>query len=231
MSRLNRRQKRCMSAMETVLKSLRKKKFEAGIMASMEERFSSPSTILESSFHTLLSEGFSESEAQLFSLIPGLTRYTLREQFGAHPRIDRLSIAGEYLKTLYVGVSIEQFNVLHLDASGRLIQCKMLQRGSVDETPFYLDHLLQDVIHSGASAIVLSHNHPGGTLRPSSADIQCTLSAIGALYPLDVLLLDHIIIADDRAVSLRDNASVPVHLWNGQDPDNALLRNWLDVDS
>lgn len=231
MSRLNRRQKQCMNAIESTLKILRKKNYEAGFMTSVEDHLSSPSAILESSFHTLQDEGFSESEAQLFSLIPSLTRYTLREQFSLHPRIDKLSIAGEYLKTLFVGVSIEQFYILHLDASGRLIQCKMLQRGNVDETPFYLDHLLHDVIDSGASAVVISHNHPGGTLRPSNADIHCTLTAISALFPLGILLLDHIIIADDQAVSLRDNAFVPVQVWNGQDPGNPLLRNWLDIDS
>lgn len=229
MKDFNRRQKRCISAIQAVLMQLRKKESPNEIMDSLKMRFVSPSGIIESSVHTLMREGLTEPEAQLLRLIPDLTRHSMRAKFGEHPKIDRLSIAGEYLKTLYIGVPIEQFNVLYLDSGGRLIQCKMLQKGNVDETPFYLEHLLQDVIFSGASAIVLSHNHPGGTLRPSQADIRCTLNTILALLPLNVILLDHIIIADDQAVSLRDNAFISVPLWIDQDPGSALLRNWLDT--
>ena len=229
MKDFNRRQKRCVKAIETVLTQLRKKESPTETMDSLAMHFASPSAILESGAHTLMQEGLNEAEAQLFQLIPDLTRHSMRAKFGDYPKIDRLSVAREYLKTLYIGVPIEQFNVLYLDSGGRLIQCKMLQKGNVDETPFYLEHLLQDVIFSGASAIVLSHNHPGGTLRPSQADIRCTLNAIIALVSLNVLLLDHIIIADDQAVSLRDTAHIAVPIWNNQDPSSALLRNWLDV--
>lgn len=229
MTPLNRRQKRCMTAIEGVMKHLRRKENPKEISAALQRRFASPSGALESSVYALTAEGLNESEAQLLKLIPDLTRYTMRERFGDHPRLDKLSIAGEYLKTLYVGVPIEQFNVLYLDDSGRLIQCKTLQKGNVDETPFYLEHLLQDVIFTGADAIVLSHNHPGGTLKASRADTQCTANAIAALAPIGVLLLDHIIVADDLAVSLRGNGFIDHHIWNAQDSSSALLQHWVDV--
>lgn len=229
MNEFNLRQKRCLNAIESVLTQLRKKESPTEAMNSLKMHFCSPSAILESSVHTLTQTGLTEAEAQLFQLIPDLTRHSKRAKFGDRPKLDKLSIAGEYLKTLYIGIPIEQFHVLYLDANGRLIQCKMLQKGNVDETPFYLEHLLQDVIFSGASAIVLSHNHPGGTLRPSKADIRCTLNTIIALVSLNVLLLDHIIIADDQAISLRDTGYVSISIWDNQDPSSALLRNWLDV--
>lgn len=229
MTTSDRRQKRCIGAIESVIKQLRRKDDHRALTAALQHRFISPSGILESSIYTLTSEGLTETEAQLFKLIPDLTRYTMREQFGKHPVIDKLSIAGQYLRTLYVGIPIEQFNVLYLDDAGRLIECRMLQKGNVEETPFYLEHLLQDVIFTRARAIVLSHNHPGGTLRPSRADVHCTQNAIIALLPLNVMLLDHIIIADDQAVSLRDNGFVDVHIWNAQNPSSALLRDWIDM--
>ena len=219
-----------MRAIEDVLAQTRKKESPAEALSNLKDHFLTPSGILESSAYMLNKEGLTEVEAQLLSLIPDLTRYTMREKFGAHPKINRLSVAGEYLKTLYIGVPIEQFNVLYLDANGRLIQHRLLQQGSADETPFYIAHLLQDVVVTGASAIVLSHNHPGGTLRPSKADVNSTLSAIGALLSMGVLLLDHIIVADGTPVSMRGYNVVDARYWLGQDPSSALLRNWLDIE-
>lgn len=229
MKALNRRQKRCMTAIEGVMKHLHRKENPKEISAVLRRRFVSPSAALESSVYALIAEGLSESDAQFLSLIPNLTRYTMREQFGDHPRLDKLSCAGEYLKTLYIGVPIEQFNVLYLDDSGRLIECKNLQDGNAEETPFYLEHLLQDVISTGADAIVLSHNHPGGTLRPSNADVNCTAQAITALASIGVMLLDHVVIAGDQAISLRGNGFINRYIWDCQNPSSALLRNWVDV--
>lgn len=223
------RRKRCHTALESALKQLRKKNYSDDLLADLENRFLSSSGILESSAYMLAEAGLSESEAQLLDLIPDLSRLVMREYFGSFPRLNCASLAGDYLKTLYIGVPIEQFYSLCMDDSGKLIQCTLLQTGNVDETPFYLEALLQAVITSGASAVVLSHNHPGGTARPSKADISCTLTAINALYSIGVTLLDHIIIADDHAVSLRGGSYISASAWIDQDPSGALLRRWLDT--
>ena len=99
----------------------------------------------------------------------------------------------------------------------------------MDETPFYLAHVLQSITATDASAIVLSHNHPGGSLRPSQADILCTVEALRALQPLDVMMLDHIIIGNGQAISLRNTGFIAASIWADQAPSSALLRNWIDV--
>lgn len=223
------RRNRCLAAIEGALKQLRKKNYSDDLLVRLENRFLSGSGILESSAYMLATEDLSETEAQLLDLIPDLSRLVMREQYGTFPRLNNLASAGDYLKTLYIGVPIEQFYALCLDDSGKLIRCALLQTGNVDETPFYLDTLLQAVIVSGAKAVVLSHNHPGGTTRPSKADISCTITAIHALYSIGLSLLDHIIIADDHAVSLRGGGYLNANLWLDQDPTSALMRRWLDV--
>ena len=222
------RQKRCLNAIENALKQLRKKDYSDELMDGLRSRFLSGSCILESSAYMLAAADLTEAEAQLLDLIPDLTRLTMRETFGSSPRLNRLSAAGEYLRSLYIGVPIEQFYALCLDDSGKLIRCELLQKGGVDEAPFYLDTLLQAVIVSGASAVVLSHNHPGGTPHPSRADISCTITAIGALYSIGISLLDHIIIADEQIVSFRRGGYTDTGIWIDQDPSSALLRRWLD---
>ena len=77
------------------------------------------------------------------------------------------------------------------------------------------------------AAIVISHNHPGNTLRPSQEDIDCTHELLHALDAVGIPLLDHIIIAGRSAVSMRENGFVPTALWMKQKPQSALLRDWL----
>ena len=148
--------------------------------------------------------------------------------YGEHPKLTRLPAAAQYLKSLYIGIPIEQFYLLCLDSSGRLIECLLLQKGTIDETPFYLGHLLQALVTAGADAIVLCHNHPGGTPRPSQADVRCTLDALRALHALGVVMLDHVIIAGTQTVSLRENGFIPAVIWDQQDSESRLLCHWLD---
>jgi len=222
------RQERCLQAISGVLEYMRRGKSADNDTAELRERFLSPAGILEGNLSELADDILTETEAQLLSCIPNLTRYARRSQFGEHPRLNSLTAASEYLKSLFIGVAVEHFHLLCLDASGQLLECIPLQEGTIDETPFYLSRVLQSVVTTDAAAVILSHNHPGGTLRPSQADLNCTTEALGALFPLQVVLLDHIIIAEQQAVSLRDHGYIRSDVWLGQAPENALLRGWLD---
>lgn len=228
MSRLNRRNSRCQQALEAVVSAMRKGKDAGPTVKRLQECFLSPMGILECNEKVLEDSGLSESEACFLSKVPDLARYALRTKFPANIKLDCFQKASEYLKSLYLGVPIEQFYVLCLDSSYRLIRCKLLQKGTVDETAFYLGHLLQTIVTTQAHAFILSHNHPGGTMHPSKADIQCTLSALEAVYPLAVNMLDHIIVADGEAISIREKRLISLRLWTDQNPANSVLIKWLD---
>ena len=88
--------------------------------------------------------------------------------------------------------------------------------------------MLGEVVRTNAHAIVISHNHPNNTLLPSRDDVGCTLSLIIALQPLGVPLLDHVVIADQQAVSIRDLGYVKKNVWLAQAPDDPLLAGWLE---
>ena len=131
---------------------------------------------------------------------------------------------------LFIGVHIECFYLVMLTASGLLIDARQVQHGTVDSTPFYLRETLAIAVNREAKAVVLCHNHPAGTLRPSREDLICTLNVLNSVTPLGVPMLDHVIIAQDRAVSIRDSGLLPQELWTMQAPGNRMLRNWIDVD-
>ena len=88
--------------------------------------------------------------------------------------------------------------------------------------------MLAELVRVNPCAVILSHNHPGRTLRPSQADVDCTMEALRALTAVGVPLLDHVIIAGDRAVSLRANGYIPAGLWLAQNPQHRQLRLWLE---
>ncbi len=89
--------------------------------------------------------------------------------------------AGNYLLSLFAGVREERMYQLCLDAKGKLLQCRLL------------------------SAVVLSHNHPSGVALPSREDMTTTRLAADALRTVDVQLIDHIIVADEDFVSMRES--------------------------
>ena len=104
----------------------------------------------------------------------------------------------------------------------------LLQKGGVDYAPFYLAQLIAVALQESARFIVLAHNHPGGTKKPSKEDLKCTLKAISAFAPLRVPLLDHVIIAGDEVVSIRQAGLLPAMLWTAASPGSRIVDQWLD---
>lgn len=193
----------------------------------MLRRYGSPGALVEAGKHQLMWDGMSESDALLISIVPDMIRHIDRMKFGEHPSIATLMEAESFMAMRYIGVNIEQFYMLALDSSGKLIECVHLQSGSEDSAPFYLRHVLAEIVRTNARAIVISHNHPNGTARPSQADIDCTLTLMGALRTIGTPLLDHMIMIDRRALSVRGFGYIAESEWLAQAPGNPSLNRWL----
>ena len=197
-------------------------------MARVRRRYPSPQYFLESSCQALERAGLSRSDAFYYSLIPMLTRTGLSQQWSADTRLDRLENIREYLKTLFVGVHVECCYLIMLDRQGRLIRPELLQRGTVDNAPFYLGQVLTVALREDARYLVLAHNHPGGTRKPSKEDLRCTLQTLNACVPLQISLLDHVVIAGDDVISIRQSGLLPAMLWLAAQPGSRIAEDWLD---
>ncbi len=102
------------------------------------------------------------------------------------------------------GLSQEHFLALFLDARNRLITSEVLFYGSVDTAPVYTRVVaLRAIVHHAVS-VVVAHNHPSGCLDPSPADREVTDKLSRALQLLDIQLLDHLVVANNRCLSLRN---------------------------
>lgn len=90
----------------------------------------------------------------------------------------------------------EIFSVLYLDSQHRVIKFEPLFWGTVDKAAVYPRVVVKKVMDTGASAVILAHNHPSGESYPSDADIAITDKIKHALSLIDVRVVDHVIVGN-----------------------------------
>ncbi|MES2622059.1 MAG: DNA repair protein RadC [Bacteroidota bacterium] len=99
----------------------------------------------------------------------------------------------------------EEFYVLYLNKSNKVITHKHISRGGIAGTVADTKIILKHAIELLATSIIAVHNHPSGNLKPSQADIDLTKKLKEAGKLIDASLLDHLIIGDKNYYSFADN--------------------------
>lgn len=98
----------------------------------------------------------------------------------------------------------EEFWVLLLSRSNRLMEKVKISQGGVSGTITDVRIILQSAFSKLASAMILCHNHPSGNLKPSEADLKITKKIREAAKLMDIAVLDHIIVGDEAYLSFAD---------------------------
>ena len=99
----------------------------------------------------------------------------------------------------------EEFWVLYLNYSNKVIAKSQLSKGGITGTVVDVRIVFKTALEQNATSIILSHNHPSGKLQPSDADIAITKKIKLAGQQLDIPVLDHIIITEKGFYSFNDN--------------------------
>jgi DNA repair protein RadC len=102
------------------------------------------------------------------------------------------------------GLEREELRVLLLNAKNAVVRTTTVYQGNVSAALVRVGELFRDAIRANAAGIIIVHNHPSGDPEPSVDDLHLTAEAVAAGRLLDLLVLDHVIIARDSFVSLRD---------------------------
>ncbi|HBC93395.1 MAG TPA: hypothetical protein DCZ10_11005 [Pelotomaculum sp.] len=152
--------------------------------------------------------GVSENTAILLSIIPSLTRRYFMDKWGEKPVLGSSAKAGEYAVSLFTGRTYEVFYVICLDSQNRVNYAVLVHEGTINETPVYPRIIVETVLRYQANSVILAHNHPGGSMRPSDADLQITKRIIAALEAISVHVADHIIVAGDRYFSFAEKGLI-----------------------
>jgi DNA repair protein RadC len=98
----------------------------------------------------------------------------------------------------------EEFWILYLNNSNKVIQKNQLSKGGITGTLVDVRLVLKSALEFGATAFILCHNHPSGTLKPSQADKDITQKLKTAAQSLDIKVLDHLIITEKTYFSFAD---------------------------
>ncbi len=88
----------------------------------------------------------------------------------------------------------EEFWAIYLNQANRIVHVCQISKGGISSTGVDTRIVLQQAVLNMATQIVLCHNHPSGSVRPSKADIQLTEQLNKAANLMDITLLDHIIV-------------------------------------
>lgn len=168
------------------------------------DTFGSLKGVLEASPEDLAAvPGLGENSAQLLALIPQLLKRYLQDSQWLGKFLRTTEEVGQYLVPRFFLAREEQVCLLCLDAKCKVLDCRMIQTGSINNVGISVRKVMETALRSGASSVVLAHNHTSGIALPSQEDLDTTTRIWSALDAAGITLADHIVVAGDDYVSLR----------------------------
>ena len=181
-------------------------------------RYGSLSNLLQTDVFALMQEeGVGEYTAVLLSLVGKMA-----------PKAVHVPAEGQRILTSVDAIPLcrslvgqskrEELWAITLNNVHRVIHADRISSGTPSETPMYVRLIVECALRHGAMGVLLCHNHPAGSAKPSKQDLEATAKVVSALEPLGIILYDHIIIAGDNTFSLWSNQ----HLSGGA-PEEELL--------
>jgi len=109
-----------------------------------------------------------------------------------------------YLQTSLRDYKHEVFAVIYLNRSNKINDFKIISEGGITGTVADPRIILKKALEQDAVSIILCHNHPSGSLKPSRADEELTHKIKEAAKYFDIKVLDHLIVSDDGYYSFAD---------------------------
>lgn len=172
-------------------------------------RFGSLQALFRADLHALShTPGMGRAKYAQLQAVQEMARRALGESLQRRAALDRPAAVYDYLRLWLGNRTVESFVALFLDTRLCLLASEELSRGTVDQTAVYPREVAKRALAHGASALIVAHNHPSGDPEPSHADVVLTQRLCSALALLDIRLIDHLVVAQGSAVSLRERGLV-----------------------
>ena len=170
------------------------------------QRFGSLYAVFEAPTESLMQvPGVTQRAAVLLHMQPQLWRcYAASRQAGTRIFPTREDCAN-YILSQFRGAREEQVHMMSLDAKCKLLDYRKVSEGSVNSTVLPIRKVVEAALAVNATSVLIAHNHTSGIALPSKEDLQATALLQTALKCVDVYLIDHIIVADEDYVSLKDS--------------------------
>ncbi len=172
------------------------------ILASCGHKLSSLSQL---SIQELLTfKGIGQAKAISILAALELSRRKSKEIQHEKPIITSSMQAYDWMKHDLEGLDHEQFWVLFLNQANKIIQSYQISKGGITATVVDPKIIFNQALLVKATGLILFHNHPSGTVKPSKSDIELTQKIKKGANILEITLLDHLIIGQNSYFSFAD---------------------------
>lgn len=145
-------------------------------------------------------------EAKALTIIAAL-ELGLRRNETAEEAITHVTTSNDvykYLHQTFANLNHEEFWILLLNRSNRVIGKFLISKGGQAGTVADPKIIFKTALENNAANIVLAHNHPSGSLKPSESDDKLTRNMVASGNLLSLYVVDHLIFANNRYYSYRD---------------------------
>ncbi|MFZ4398481.1 MAG: RadC family protein [Bacteroidales bacterium] len=158
------------------------------------------------SIHDLTNKFKGIGEAKAISIIAALELGKRRrsEEVIDKKKINSSKDAFELMQSLVSDCLYEEFWVILLNKANKVIKYECISEGGITGTVADPKKIFKIALENNTTSMILCHNHPSGNLKPSDADIKLTKKLKEAGAFLEILVVDHIIIGDEKYYSFAD---------------------------
>ena len=153
-------------------------------------------------------KGIGEKRAVKIAAMFALARRRNESEVICKSKISKSQDAFEIFHSLMGDLPYEEFWLLLLNRANRVVRKVKISEGGISGTVVDPKKIFQICLEQHATSIILGHNHPSGTITPSEADNKITKKIKDCGLLLDVAVLDHIIVGDDRFYSFADEGTL-----------------------
>ena len=173
------------------------------------QRFKTLSAVLEAPAEELQEiSGIGPHNMFGIRLIQEVSRRFLRDRMLERPVCQSSREVFDYLFHSLRDAKQEQFRVMFLDAKNQVLEEKILSEGTVDSSAVYPREIIRSALRYNASSLIFVHNHPSGDPAPSESDRAITRELVFAVQMMQISVLDHIIIGNNRYFSFADQGLI-----------------------
>ena len=179
------------------------------VAETLLETFGSLKGVFEARPEALLNvPGVNAKIAGMVSMIIPLVRKWAELANDSPERINNTSVAENYCKRMLAGSRDESMWVICVDAQCRVVGKRRISDGTLSECEAYPRKIAETALNYNAHSVLLTHNHPGGTCAPSAEDVSSTLLIQRMLNAMNILVLDHIIVAGAKTYSMIQHGDI-----------------------
>ena len=166
------------------------------------DTFGSLSGVLDAEYEDLLRvDGIKEQSATFLKFIPAVLEFYLNEKMENKESIENISDLASILIVKYLNIKVETCMLTSLNDKNQILSIDTISEGTSIATEITPRKIVEIAIRTGATQVVLSHNHPASEPLPSNADMMTTDSIRHSLQQVGIRLRDHLIISGSKYVS------------------------------